>query len=103
MSTQPSLVHLSQAENGIIELVEVAPLCLRFGECFATVSRPGRVLYSERGANRDFSMSASTNPKPQRARWRRLFQLSLRSLLLLLLALGIWLGLVFNRVRQQRA
>ena len=48
-------------------------------------------------------MSASTNSTPVRPRWQGLFQLSLRSLLLLLMALGIWLGLTFNRVRQQRA
>jgi internalin A len=48
-------------------------------------------------------MSASTNAQRRRSRWRTLFQLSLRSLLMLLLALGIWLGLTFNRVRQQRA
>jgi hypothetical protein len=50
-----------------------------------------------------YVMSASTNAKPLRGRARRLLQLSLRSLLVLLLALGIWLGLTFNRVRQQRA
>jgi len=44
---------------------------------------------------------AATAPQP--GRWRRFFRLSLRTLLLLVVLLAVWLGITFNRVRQQRA
>jgi hypothetical protein len=56
-------------------------------------------------ANSSPGNSRGLAPGKQRARgrWRRFFRLSLRTLLLVLVLLGVWLGVTFNRVREQRA
>jgi hypothetical protein len=47
--------------------------------------------------------SAGQDQPGAAGRWRRLFRLSLRTLLVAIFVFAVWLGLTFNRVRQQRA